>query len=215
MNRKAIVVAFILACMTVFISLAGAPAPTKTPFPVERVLAKVKSTKKAERLTAMANLLEERKALVRELSEMVHQKNADKYSDESRAVAAYLLGELRAAEGVPALSSALLNPPFSSRRSDWDMKYPYERSGVIFIALVRIGRRAVPQMIENLRTSDNTRGVVKSSATVLYHVLGGKAHVLELLDKLLAREKDEAAKARLVKARELVTAMKEDEPPLY
>ena len=94
------------------------------------------------------------------------------------------------------------------------MKYPYEQSGVIFIALVRIGRPAVPQMIENLRTTDEER-LRKSSATVLYHVLGGKAHVLELLDKLLAREKDEAAKARLVKARKVVAGMLEDEPPLY
>ena len=118
MNRKAIVVPFILACVTVFISLAGAPAPTRTLPAVERVLGKVRSADRAERLTAMARVLEPRKALVRELWAMVHQKNADKHSDESRAVAAYLLGELRAAEGVPALSSALLNPPFSSRRSD-------------------------------------------------------------------------------------------------
>jgi len=59
----------------------------------------------------------------------------------------------------------------------------------VWTALVRIGRPVVPAMIENIETSDN-RILREKSIDVLYHVLGGKRRVLELLTKLKEQAKD-------------------------
>jgi len=62
--------------------------------------------------------------------------------------------------------------------------------------LVSIGRPAVPAMIANLEQTDDERLRLRSLG-VLYHVLGGKKHLLELLGKLQARAEDKAVAKRI------------------
>ena len=85
----------------------------------------------------------------------------------------------------------------------------------VWEALVKIGRPAVPAMIENIETSDN--GILrKKSLDVLCHVLGGKRRVLELLTKLQARTKEQTGSQRIQAAiQHTQTHFKEDEEPLY
>ncbi len=69
-------------------------------------------------------------------------------------------------------------------------------------------------MIKNLKQSDNKKQVSKSTL-ILRHVLGGKAHVLELLEKLIKKEKDETIRKRLLKVKDDVSKWEEKEEPLY
>jgi hypothetical protein len=127
---------------------------------------------------AVDKILNDRKALIKKLIPLIDPKNSEKFSDETRCVAAYLLGELRAVEAVPVLSQALADPPgekFISDGSRYDAP--------VFSALVRIGRPAVAAMIENIKTTDDLT-LQNRSLDVLLHVLGGKQRLLELLVKL-------------------------------
>lgn len=54
-------------------------------------------------------------------------------------------------------------------------------------ALLKIGRPSVPAVLENLKTTDNTV-LRKRSLDVLYHVLGGKRRMIELLQKVAEME---------------------------
>ncbi|GAH45701.1 unnamed protein product, partial [marine sediment metagenome] len=135
-----------------------------------------------------------RKNLVDALVALVAQTGGKSYSDETRSAAAYLLGEMRAVEAVPALSRALAKPLGAIYGSDIS-RY----DAPIFTALVMIGRPAVPAMIKNLEETDNAN-IRHNSMFVLNHVLGGKQHLLELLGKLKARTKDKAVAKRIEKA---------------
>jgi|GEM_PF-2082704 len=155
-------------------------------------------------------IMGDRKDMVRKLIELVDPANAEKYSDETRSAAAFLLGEFRAREAVPVLSKALRNPLGPS--DIWDGS-PYDVP--IFSALAKIGRPAVPAMIKNVEASDDEL-LRKRSLGVLSHVLGGKRRTLELLAKLQARAKDEKKIERIKAAIKYSQEhFKEKEEPLY
>jgi HEAT repeat protein len=141
---------------------------------------------------------------------LIDPDNTKKYSDQSRCAAAYLLGMLRATEAVPVLSRALANEP--GRKLIFDIsRYDVP----VWTALVRIGRPAVPAMIENIETSDN-KILRKKSIDVLCHVLGGKRRILELLSKLKARAEDRLIIEHIEAAIQYTQAhFKEDREPLY
>jgi hypothetical protein len=130
---------------------------------------------------AVDTILRDHKSVIDKLIPLVDPANAAKYSDETRCIAAYLLGELRAVESVPVLSKALANPP---GRKDFSDESRYDSP--IFRALVNIGRPSVSAMIENVENSDNPK-LRKNSMDVLLHVLGGKTRLLEVLRKLHER----------------------------
>ncbi len=156
------------------------------------------------------SILQDRRAIVDKLIPLVDPANAEKYSDETRCAAAYLLGEFRANEAVPVLSRALADEP--GRKTTWDAsRYDVP----VWTALVKIGRPAVPAMIENIETSNN-RILRKKSLDVLYHVLGGKRRITELLAKLKVRAKDRS-KIQCIEAAIQHTQehFKEDREPLY
>lgn len=129
-------------------------------------------------------VLRNRKSVIEQLIPLIDPANAKNYSDETRSVAAYLLGELRATEAVPVLSRALADPPGRNIFPDISR---YDTP--VFHALVKIGRPAVPALIEHVKTSDNET-LRKNTLDVLYHVLGGKRRLLELLVKLSELETD-------------------------
>jgi len=152
-------------------------------------------------------IMGDREDTVRKLIDLVDPANAEKYSDETRSAAAFLLGEFRAREAVPVLSKALRNPPGSWFSSDIS---PYSQS--IFGALAKIGR---PAMIKNVEGSDDEL-LRKRSLGVLSHTLGGKRRTLELLAKLQARAKDEKKIERIKAAIKYTQEhFKENQEPLY
>lgn len=160
---------------------------------------------------AVDAVLEDHKRMVKALIPLIDPANADRYSDETRCAAAYLLGQLRAVEAVPVLSKALADPP-----GPWLITDSSRFDAPVWHALVRIGRPAVPAMIRNIETSDHRMLRIRSLG-VLNHVLGGKRRLLELLDRLKKRAGDDKQKAaRIEKAAERVRShYKEDEEPLY
>lgn len=149
----------------------------KTMIPIEDLLSKQPRT----RDRAVDAILRDREALIKQLIPLIDPANAQKYSDETRSAAAYLLGELRAVEAVPVLSQALADPPGPLIRTDIS-RY----DSPVFTALVNIGRPAVPEMIKNIETTEN-KILRKRSMDVLNHVLGGKRRLLELLLKVNER----------------------------
>lgn len=156
------------------------------------------------------SILQDRSAIISELIPLIDPANSEKYNNGTRGVAAFLLGKFRAVEAVSVLSKALANEPEQREISDIS-RY----DAPVWTALVRIGRPAVPAMIENIEASDN-RILRKKSLDVLYHVLGGKRRVLELLTKLKGQAKDHLEIQRIESAiQHTQTHFKEDEEPLY
>ena len=135
-----------------------------------------------------------RKTLVRSLIPLIDPANNERYDDGARCAAAYLLGELRAVEAVPVLSGAPATEPGPAAVSE-----PNRYDAPVWSAVVKIGRPAVPAMIENVETSDHAV-LRKKSMGVLYYVLGGKRHLLELLEKLRVRAKEPGVRERVVAA---------------
>lgn len=159
---------------------------------------------------AVDSILQDRQAVISELIVLIDPVNTKKYSVQTRCAAAYLLGMFRASEAVTVLSRALANEPEQREISDIS-RY----DAPVWTALVRIGRPAVPTMIENIETSDNRILRIKS-LDVLYHVLGGKRRVLELLTKLKEQAKDRPKTERIEAAIQHTQAhFKEDKEPLY
>jgi hypothetical protein len=179
---------------------------------VENLIRKIVSGSKEEREEAEKNILDNRKKLVNALMTIIDKENAGEYSEEARASSAYLLGKLRAEEAAPTLARALENPPFDNPTGKGGMHY-YTAS--VFTALLRIGRPSVPAVIEILRESTD-RGAIRDSLLVLSHTLGGKAHMLELLDKLIAGEEGSEIKKKLEEVKETAEGyIKEKKVPLY
>ncbi len=126
-------------------------------------------------------ILNDRKKTIEQLIPMIDPANSKKYSDFTRCAAAYLLGELRAEEAVPVLSKALANQP-GRKTIDTISRY----DGPVSSALFKIGRPAIPAMIENIKSSDN-EDLRRDSALILEYFVGGKPRLLQLLDKLDAK----------------------------
>lgn len=156
------------------------------------------------RKQAMDEILTSRSKTVGLLCEMVDQSNAQKYSEETRGMAAYLLGEMRAQEAVKALCSTMANPLFLGPNGDGaitGLRAPYASSYVVVEALSKIGYASVPQMLTNLRESDNET-VVRGSISVLRLISNDLARSRGLIDSVLEQEKDEKVKTRLNKAKD-------------
>lgn len=175
---------------------------------MEKIVAGLESNEEQTRDQSVVAILAQRKAVIERLIALIGAEG--KRSDETRSAAAYVLGQLRAVEAVPALSKALANPPKERRLTTDITRY----DAPIFTALVEIGRPAVPAMIENIEATDNA-ALVRNSLDVLCHVLGGKQHTLELLGKLKARPKDEKIVTRIEAAIEYTAKHYSGEDPLY
>jgi len=159
---------------------------------------------------AVDSMLQDRQAIIDDLIALVDPDNADEYTDQTRCAAAYLLGMFRSIKAVPVLSRALADEPGRMDTSDIS-RY----DAPVWTALVRIGRPAVPAMIENIETSDHDI-LRKKSLDVLCHVLGGKRRVLELLARLKAQAEERRQVQRIEFAIQHTQAhFKEDREPLY
>lgn len=162
---------------------------------------------------AVDEILNEHKVLVDKLIALVDPANSGTNSYDTQAAAAYLVGELRAAEAVPVLSRALAEIPTVSIRFSMNRYIePWQT------ALVRIGRPSVPAMIENIEKTDDQQ-LQRRSVTVLVRVLGGRRHMFELLEKLESRSTDEKTtkriEAAITRQREYYKTGKDAKEPLY
>lgn len=164
----------------------------------------IASLDESVRKKAIEEFQASRTKTVTDLCSIVDQSNAGKYPEKTRAAAAYLLGVMRAPEAVVALSSTLVDPPLSTGRLVVSIPPPYESTSVIEDALYTIGLPSAPQMITNLRETDNDL-VASRSLDVLSMISANSLKpVRAALDSALAQEKDEKVKARLTKAKELL-----------
>ena len=219
MTRKMLYISGSLAILLLFYGIMSCSTCTGNGEEnnLEELISKIVASKKTEREEAERIILEHRKKLIKALIPVIDAKNAGKYSEEARAVAIYVAGELRASEAVPALSSALANEPMQDEagRPKKGINSTSRYFGCVPVALIRIGRPCVPQLIKNLRTDDR-RVIRNPSIVILSRILGGKAHVMELIDKLIEREKTTEVKERLQKVKLFAERyLKEDEAPLY
>ncbi len=206
--ERAIVAAAVVTAVAFTASVAtnSKAAEQEISMQIERL----RSEERRTRDTTVDAILQDHSATVEQLIPLIDPAKAKEYSDETRCAAAYLLGKLRAVEAVPVLSRALADEPGPKTRSDLS-RYDVP----VWNALVRIGRPAVPAMIENIETSDH-RMLRIGSLDVLNHVLGGKRRLLELLAKLEKRTDDKGTRRRIqectTRARE---HYKENKEPLY
>ena len=210
-RRTAIGAVTLMACM-VLVMLGAAPLHAdKHEETVMESVGKLLSRDARSRNHAVDGILQDRKLTIEKLIPLIDPANTENYTDETRCAAAYLLGELRAVEAVPGLSRALADEPGPKLIKDGSRFYVPVRT-----ALVKIGRPAVPVMIENIETSDN-RIVRIKSMDVLVRVLGGKRRVLELMDKLEARAAGNEQKIRRIReaAQRGRERWKGDREPLY
>jgi hypothetical protein len=193
--------------------LVMALAPTGLAFGEEEsmlVSEALRSDEARVRDAAVDHVLKERQSLIEQLIAQFDPASVAQYSDETRCAAAYLLGELRAVEAAPILAKSLANPPGPRVRTD---KSRYDHP--VHEALLKIGRQAVPALIENIEQTDDVR-LRRSSLGMLSHILGGKRRLLELLTKLEVRTTDATVGERVREARAWADShFIEDEEPLY
>ncbi|MHC4260118.1 MAG: HEAT repeat domain-containing protein [Planctomycetota bacterium] len=165
------------------------------------------------RAQAVDSLLQGHQQTVQELISLVDPNNAQKYSEWRRRAAAYVLGEFRAVEAIPVLSRAAALP-----QEEEDLWYKDRYHSPYWTALMKIGRPAVPALIENIEGSDDETLRMKSS-DVLNHILGGKRRLLEPLTKLKVRAEEEQDKKRIERIEAALEYAqrhyKEDKEPLY
>ncbi len=160
---------------------------------------------------AIQQIFDDRLRTVNMLIEIVDQANARRLPANAGRAAAYLLGQLRAPEAVPVLSRALTNVDPNIVVFHTDILTDAE-----WMALVEIGRPAVPAMIENITTSDDER-LRQRSMGVIVHVLGGKDNLMGLLNRLMEqKERSKEEKDRLAKSIEWAQSnYVEPEKPLF
>lgn len=197
----------------VVLILLSAAALSSTRIEQEKAMPQIdglRSTNARARDEAVDAIIHSRKVSTEELVRLIDPDNAAREREETRIAAAYLLGELRDPAAVPVLSRALRD---KSGRIVIPNLQRYNLP--VWNALVKIGRPAVPAMIANVEDSDDP-DLRDKSLGVLYHVLGGKRRVLELLAKLEGRSKTDATTQRIRSAATWVSShFKEDKEPLY
>ena len=164
--------------------------------PIQDILSNDLST----RARAANELLAQRVAVIEQLIEIIELENATRFSFEGRGVAAYVLGEMRAIEAVPALARDINSATgwsADSQNTLRDRRSPYDDA--FCNALVKIGRPAVPEMIKILESTDE-RFATSQAIGVLIHVLGGQTRLNQLLTKTIAAAGDAERRERLQRA---------------
>ena len=174
----------------------------------DELVRKFKVEKGRIRGLAVDRLLERRKQRVQKLIAVFDPETGEEKKWETRAAAAWVLGEMRAPEAAEVLAQNIDDgPDHTGDVSRYDTAHT--------TALRKIGLPAVPALIENIENSDSPvlRG---RSVRILGSILGGKRRVLELLDRLEKRASEEKKKVRRIReARKNVRTWTEDEEPLY
>ncbi len=215
MNDRGYVRGRVVKCAVGGVLVLGVLMLAEIAFTQEQVPATLKEMLEAKerrvQKKAIEQILDDRLRTVNMLIEIVDQANAGRLPANAGRAAAYVLGKLRAPEAVPVLSRALTNvdPNFVVLHTDIF-------TDAEWMALVEIGRPAVPAMIKNITTSDDER-LRDRSMGVISHVLGGKDNLMGLLNRLMEqKERSKEEKDRLAKAIEWAQShYTETRKPLY
>jgi len=166
-----------------------------------------------QRKRTMTAIVNKQRALCRRLTALITPERRDQLHEETCAIVALTLGELRCKHAVDVLAAGLEvvhDPPVFGAGVDRD--FPRACG----IALREIGRPSVPTMAAILDSRDGE--LVRARAMdVLYHVLGGQRRLVEFIEKLKARAAGDPAKVtRLTRALDRArNHYKEDVEPLY
>ncbi len=171
----------------------------------------LKAESKDQSDAAAVGILADQNRLVDELIEVIDPKNAGKYSDRTRSIAACLLGEMRAEKAAPVLASLL-----GSRLPDFQLpEKGIPHTSPVWTALVQIGRPAVPSLIRVMEESDD-KGASNDARIALWNIVGGKRHTLEVLEKLQKRATDVEVKRRLQRHIDAAgQSLDDDDGPLF
>jgi hypothetical protein len=199
MNDRGHVRGRIVKCAVGGVLVLGVLTLAEIAFTQEQIPATLKEMLEAKdrrvQNKAIQQILDDRLCTVNMLIEIVDQANAGRRPADAGRAAAYLLGQLRAPEAVPVLSRALTNVDPNGVLFHTDIFTDAE-----WMALLEIGRPAVPAMIKNITSSDDER-LRQRSLGVISRVLGGKDNLIGLLNRLMEqKERSKEERDRLAKS---------------
>lgn len=193
MKNLRFTVCLLLIAMYVF-AYAGPDTKNKTKSKKE-LIARMAALNDKERMEFLGELSKERSDIQ---GNLIHQLGASD-SKEMKSAAAFLLGMYRMDQSVYHLSKfiTLENEHIvpNTKEPLWD-RYP------VVEALIRIGKPAVPEMLRNIRTSDDEK-TRELSARVIRYVEGPEIGRI-ILEKALEKQDDTKQKSRLEEALTLV-----------
>ena len=186
MATRSLLIALLVAGISASVAFGQAPKVTST--------SGLLSKKPLERQAAYNRIIRGREVTIQELVFLIERQDVDKdfYGPLHRAVV--LLGKLRAAEAVQALTKLLMYVPGGFRVEE---AIPSEAYYVAAVALWQIGQPSIPAMLMIIRHSDDPaeRNV---AAWVIMQIEGQDqaAHRMEMLvaGGKLYKERFEAAK---------------------
>lgn len=188
------------------------PQKEKEQSRLERALSLIQSDDLSERDRGIEMIESDYDELVSELSKMVDPETGDDYPRKSRHIACWLLGELRAVEGIPALMRALdaddLKVPFVSGQPVAEVAFPLG-------SLTRIGRPVMPHVVERLKKAESREGL-GDLTLIAQIVLGHRDRAVRMLDGLIEESTSAENRKVLEWARDDLRQRKvDDEEPLY
>jgi len=177
---RALCLALIAILLLGWIGLAFSEQPMKPDGGASKVIPLLPGAGIAEREDMVVALTKERFALQKEL---IRQLNSPK-SKHHQISAAYLLGLYRMERAVRDLANVItLEAEVRRQEKEWLWnQYP------VVEALVRIGRPAIPAMLENIEAGKGEK-ITELSVKVIRHV-GTAAIAKMILEEAIAKEKD-------------------------
>ena len=189
MRNLRLIICLILLNMCMIV-LAGTEMEKKIENNAE-LFNKISNLNDEERLEYLGELSKERSEIQRKLVQLLDGSN----SKEKKYAAAFLLGMYRMDQSVFVLSKYITLEDDSSRRWKreplWDI-YP------VVEALIRIGKPSIPEMLKNIKTSNNEK-VIELSIRVIRYVEGPEIGRF-ILEKELVKQSDSINKTKFKEA---------------
>jgi hypothetical protein len=139
----------------------------------------------------------QREAICQRCLQIIDPRNKQEYADTQRAAAAFLLGEFRAIEAVPFLVAMLRDEVKTKPTVFWDPS-PFDVPARV--ALGKLGRDALPAVIEVLKETDDP-ALRQNCIGLIRQKVGPKRFLLDTLGNLADREPDPVKGQRIRDAR--------------
>ncbi len=176
-----IIVIFVILISMSFITFAGTGMEKKLESNKDKI-AQMSELNNKERLNFLSELGEERSDIQSNL--IIQFSNSD--SKEMKFAAAFLLGLYRMDESVRYLSKFITLE--NNEDMDIDIKRPIWGQYPVAEALCRIGIPSVPEMLKNIKTSNDEK-VVELSISVIQNVEGSDIGRI-ILEKEMEKQTD-------------------------
>jgi HEAT repeat protein len=189
MRNLRLIICLILISMCVMV-LARTEVEKKTESNKEQI-AQMSNLKDEDRLEFLGELCKEFSDIQ---SNLIYQLN-NSQSEEVQFASAFLLGLYRMEQSVRELSKFITLE--STQNKKWKREPLWDRYPVVE-ALIRIGKPSIPEMLKNIRTS-NDKKVIELSIRVIRYIEGPEIGRI-ILEKELEKQKDSQNKAKLEEA---------------